>query len=54
MKDGQGSTSLARNTYGQRYCRVLQWQIAAGMFERELVHVSGGCTMQNRGMAHTL
>ncbi len=42
------------NTYGQRYGRVLQRQVAAGMPERELVHVSGGCTVQNRGLAHTL
>ncbi|KGB08225.1 integrase core domain protein [Klebsiella aerogenes] len=24
------------------------------VYERELVHVSGGCTVQNRGLAHTL
>nr|WP_319004318.1 hypothetical protein [Klebsiella aerogenes] len=24
------------------------------MYEPELVHVSGGCTVQNRGLAHTL
>ncbi|WP_346427236.1 hypothetical protein [Klebsiella sp. F-Nf9] len=24
------------------------------MSERELVHVSGGCTVQNRNLAHTL
>ncbi|MVT05968.1 DDE-type integrase/transposase/recombinase [Raoultella sp. 10-1] len=29
-------------------------QVKAGMSERELVHVSGGCTVQNRGLAHTL
>lgn len=29
-------------------------QVKAGMSERELVHVSGGRTVQNRGLAHTL
>ena len=24
------------------------------VYERELVHVSGGCTVQNRSLAHTL
>nr|WP_242468073.1 hypothetical protein [Klebsiella aerogenes] len=24
------------------------------VYERELVHFSGGCTVQNRGLAHTL
>jgi putative transposase len=31
-----------------------QRQVTAGMSERELVYVFGGCTVQNRGLAHTL
>lgn len=27
---------------------------ATGMTEQGLVHVSGGCMVQNRGLAHTL
>lgn len=29
-------------------------QAAPGVPERELVHVPGGCAVQNRGLAHTL
>lgn len=29
-------------------------QSATGMTEQGLVHVSGGCMVQNRGLAHTL
>ena len=42
------------NTDGQCDGGVLQRQVTAGMPERKLVHVPGGCTVQNRGLAHTL
>jgi len=42
------------NTDGQRDSGVLQRQVTAGMSERELVYVFGGCTVQNRGLVHTL
>ena len=42
------------NTDGQCDGGVLQRQVTAGMSERELVYVFGGCTLQNRGLAHTL
>lgn len=33
---------------------TFQRQAAAGMPERELVYVDGGCQVQNRSLAHTL
>lgn len=32
-----------------------QWsRSTAGVLERKLVHVAGGCTVQNRSLTHTL
>lgn len=42
------------NTYRQCPGGVVQRQATAGISERELVHVPGGCTMQNRGLTQTL
>lgn len=49
MKEASESTFTPWNTDGQCDGGVLQRQVTAGMSERELVHVSGGCTVQNRG-----
>ena len=48
---------LESTSHGREHRRTMRrWspQVAARMPERELVHVSGGCTVQNRGVAHTL
>lgn len=54
MKGGPYRLFPAGITDGQCHSGVVQWQAATGMSERERVHVSGGCTVQNEGLAHTL
>jgi putative transposase len=54
MKGGPYRLFQAGNTEGQCHSGVVQWQSATGMTEQGLVHVSGGCTVQNRGLVHTL
>lgn len=54
MNEGAVSIFLDRDTNGQCHSGVVQWQAATGMSERELVSVSGGRTVQNRGLVHTL
>lgn len=39
---------------GSLQSAVCSLQSATGMTEQGLVHVSGGCMVQNRGLAHTL